>query len=201
MKKCIVLAILFLMMQNAYSQNSVILPSRHDAIGVKATALALPDFANRVQILYQHSMNVNNRLEFDLGYHYGDVFTEKQYGYRVAAVYHHVKPIVWINQKNFITDGTHKSFNGIYWYFGGGLGVGHYKNVDYIYEDYNKEGIFVQLPIEIGMDFYLPNLPLGISLDMAYDIGLNYIEQDMGFRVGLGIKYLFNIKKFGYITF
>lgn len=187
-------------MQNAYSQTKEILPASFDAIGIKATAVSSHQYANRAQIFYQKTIKGNNRLEFDLGYHSGETYSEKQNGYRVAAVYHRVMPIVWTT-KNFVTDGTHKSFNRFYWYYGGGLGVGNYNYEDFTYESYNKDGIFVQLPVELGIEYLFDKVPMCLSLDMAYDIGLNYIEQDMGLRMGLGIKYIFNVRELGVIKY
>lgn len=116
------------------------------------------------EISYQHALDLDNRLEANLGWKNGSGFT----GFRLAGLYQ------WIWQ----LDGT---FN---WYAGAGGGVANYT----IENSYNETSAFAAGNLGIEYDF---DFPLLLSLDFRPEVGFGSFDNNLEFDVALGVRYQF----------
>lgn len=119
------------------------------------------------EISYQLALGSVNRLEADLGWR-----SSKDYNsFKLTGLYQ------WVWQ---IED----TFN---WYAGAGGGLGSYK---YDSSVSNDSGSYVFLAGDIGVEYSF-DIPLLLSLDFRPEIGFSDFNDDLGFDIGIGIRYLF----------
>lgn len=116
------------------------------------------------EISYQLGLFGNNRLEFDLGLRNGNGYD----AFKLAGLYQWVLPL----------EGS------FHWYVGVGGGIG---SVDY---DNSGSDSFAFIAGDIGIEYDF-NIPLLLSLDFRPEIGFNDFNDDLGFDIGLGIRYQF----------
>ena len=120
------------------------------------------------EVSYQRGLSNGQRLEFDLGWRDGDNFD----AIKIAGLYQWVWNI-------------DKGFN---WYAGPGGGFVFVDFDDVPGRDDSDTYVFIagNIGIEYNFDF-----PLLLSLDFRPEIGLGSDDDDLGFDIGLGIRYQF----------
>lgn len=123
------------------------------------------------EISYQHGLSENNRLELDLGWqdsgHY-DAF-------RLTGLYQWVMNIE----------------SGLNWYLGAGAGLGSRGFHDHDGHDHDGDSEFFALIAgDVGLEYDF-DFPLLISLDFRPEIGFDDYSDDLGFDIGLGLRYQF----------
>lgn len=122
-----------------------------------------------VEISYQRALSSNNRLELDLGLRDDDHFN----AFQLTGIYQ------WLWH---IEDG----FN---WYAGPGLGLGFYNfDNDYPTNDASEAYFFIAGNVGIEYNF---DIPLMLSLDFRPEFGFDDYGDDVGFGIGLGVRYQF----------
>lgn len=121
------------------------------------------------EINYQRGLSDNNRLEFGLGWRssrYVDAF-------KLTGLYQWVWNIE----------------GGFNWYVGIGGGVGSYSWDRNEFPDRRSDG-FAFVAGDIGLEYNF-DIPLLISLDFRPEAGFGRYRDDLGFDVGLGVRYQF----------
>ncbi len=121
------------------------------------------------EISYQHALFNNNRIEAGLAWRSRSHFS----AIKLTALYQ------WVFELNDLADG----FN---WYVGAGGGFGSWsvKN-DYIGDD----GTFIFAAGDIGIEYKF-DFPLLLSLDFRPEIGFADFNNDLGFDIALGVRYV-----------
>ena len=119
------------------------------------------------EISYQRALSGNNRLEFDLGWRDGRDYS----AFRLAGLYQ------WV----------HSLENAFNWFVGAGGGVASYEGENSL-DNKSETGFFVAGNIGIEYAF---EIPLLISLDFRPELGFSDFTNDLGFDIGLGIRYQF----------
>jgi|SRR5690554_2124240 len=120
------------------------------------------------EINYQRHVGDNNRLEFGFAWH-----NRKHHdGIKLTGIYQ------WI----WNIDG------GFNWYAGPGAGLGIVSyDRDHFHDDRSDTYAFITGTVGIEYNF---DIPLMLSLDARPQFNLGY-NDDLGFDVGLGIRYQF----------
>ncbi len=120
------------------------------------------------EINYQHYLGGNNRIEAGLGWLTGN----KVSGFHTHGLYQWV----WHLEDRFN------------WYagVGGGLGTYSIKN-----SDNNNSNFFLFASGNVGVEYNF-DIPILISLDLRPEIGLLNYRNDVGFALGLSIRYQFD---------
>lgn len=123
------------------------------------------------EINYQHALRENNRLELGLSWH--------------SRRHHDAIKLIGIYQWVWNIEG------GFNWFAGPGVGLGNVSyNYDHHHHDYGRDSeFFAFISGAIGIEYSF-NIPLMISLDARPQLNLGY-NNDLGFDVGLGIRYQF----------
>lgn len=119
------------------------------------------------EINYQRHVGDNNRLEFGFSWH--------------NRKHHDAIKLTGIYQWIWNIDG------GFNWYAGPGAGLGIVSYDTKYYDDGSDTYAFITGTVGIEYNF---DIPLMISLDARPQFNLGY-NDDMGFDVGLGIRYQF----------
>lgn len=119
------------------------------------------------EISYQRALGSTNRLELDLGWSDNSNYD----AFRFTGLYQWVYPL-------------ENAFN---WYVGAGGGIASYEGKD-TFNNKNETGFFVAGNIGIEYTF---DIPLLISLDFRPELGFSDFTNDLGFDIGLGIRYQF----------
>jgi opacity protein-like surface antigen len=149
----------------------VIFASNSQTISKNAIGLRLGDNDGfGTELNYQRAIGDNNRLEFGLG---------------------------WRSNRNlsaFKLTGLHQWVwnidGGFNWYAGVGGGVGSIDfDDDRFGPDFDNE-TFVFVAGDIGIEYNF-DIPLLISLDFRPELGFGNYRDDLGFDVGLGLRYQF----------
>lgn len=121
------------------------------------------------EINYQRGIGDNNRLEFGLAWH-----NHKHHdGIKLTGIYQWVWNI----------DG------GFNWYAGPGAGLGLVSYDDHHNHNHGDNDSYAFLTGSLGIEYNF-DIPLMISLDARPQFNLGY-NDDLGFDVGLGIRYQF----------
>ncbi len=121
------------------------------------------------EVNYQRAIGGNNRLEFGLGWRSNSDLN----AFKLTGLYQWVWNI----------DG------GFNWYAGVGGGVGSIDfDRDFPENPDNETFIFVAGDVGIEYNF---DIPLMISLDFRPEIGFGDYRDDLGFDIGLGLRYQF----------
>lgn len=121
------------------------------------------------EINYQRGIGGNNRLEFGLGWR-----TARSYdGFKLTGLYQWVWNI----------DG------GFNWYAGAGGGIGSINWNKDPFPDRGSE-VFALAAGTVGIEYNF-DIPLILSLDFRPEIGFGSYRNDLGFDVGLGVRYQF----------
>lgn len=125
--------------------------------------------ANGIEVSYQYGMGDNVRLELDLGFDRNDAYNRLF----LAGIYQWVWNI----------DG------GFNWYAGPGAAIGMVNFESDLFDDYFDIGIGGQIGIEY--DFSSGgDVPLLLSLDFRPMYNINEYDSDLGWGLGLGIRYI-----------
>ena len=124
------------------------------------------------EISYQRAISSSNRLEFDLGWRDEDHFD----AFKLTGLYQWVFPIE----------------GGFNWYAGAGGGFGSYDGDRAWFDKHHHDhsGTFLFLAGDVGIEYNF-NIPLLLSLDFRPELGFNDFDDDLGFDIGLGIRYQF----------
>lgn len=122
------------------------------------------------EINYQRAFGENNRLEFGLGWN----SSSKANGFKLTGIYQWVWNI----------DG------GFNWYAGAGGGVGSSSYNRDEFPERDKSNTFVFIAGDVGIEYNF-DIPLLISLDFRPEIGFGDFRNDLGFDIGLGLRYQF----------
>ncbi|MCK5824178.1 MAG: hypothetical protein KAG96_02095 [Ichthyobacteriaceae bacterium] len=132
---------------------------------------------------YQHVLGSKNRLELDLGifsssYNNGNG-TVNVSGFKLTGLYQWILPV--------------PELKGFKWYFGAGISVGNnsysyykYKHVEYRNTMPSSE-MYFGIPLNIGIEYHLTQVPFNISLDYRPEIGTNFHINN---GIALGIRYI-----------
>lgn len=120
------------------------------------------------EISYQRALTENNRLELDLGWRSKDHYD----AFKLAGLYQ------WVWNLE----------GGFNWYLGAGAGIGN-RSFDRDY-DHDHGGFFALIAGDVGIEYNF-DIPLLISLDFRPEIGLDDYSDDLGFDIGLGLRYQF----------
>jgi hypothetical protein len=121
------------------------------------------------EINYQRGLSENNRLEFGLGWR----SSRNVDAFKLTGLYQWVWNIE----------------GGFNWYVGVGGGAGSVSWNRNEFPDRSSDGFaFVAGTIGIEYDF---NIPLLLSLDFRPEVGFGSYRDDLGFDVGLGLRYQF----------
>ncbi len=125
---------------------------------------------SQAEISYQQYIGGPNRLEFDLAF-FDDGYAD---GFKFTLLYQ------WV----------HAIESGFNWYAGAGGSIGardlngHFSDDD----DFN-DGVFLNLDLQLGIEYNFSEVPLQLSLDARPEFGIINDDFDMGY--GLGIRYTF----------
>tara|TARA_R110000850_G_scaffold268138_1_gene399425 strand:- start:23228 stop:23713 length:486 start_codon:yes stop_codon:yes gene_type:complete len=148
----------------------VVFASHSQMISKNAIGLRLGDNDGfGTEINYQRAIGDNNRLEFGLGW------TSNR---NVSAF-----KLTGLHQWVWNIDG------GFNWYAGIGGGVGSIDFDDDFPGDPDNE-TFVFVAGDVGIEYNF-DIPLLISLDFRPELGFGNYRDDLGFDVGLGLRYQF----------
>jgi len=128
------------------------------------------------EISYQHGLNGNNRLEFDLGFNnYHENYMNYRYNYTswgLSGLYH------WVYKLD-------SNFN---WYIGPGAKIGSW-SYDTGYNDYRySNGMFLAAAGDIGIEY---NFPVGFQLALNARPEIGLINHGTAINVGLAVRYRF----------
>lgn len=121
------------------------------------------------EVSYQRALGDDNRLEVDLGIRSGANYD----GFKITGLYQ------WV----WLLDGD---FN---WYAGVGGGLGSY-SYDNIVPGFADSDTFLFAAGNIGIEYNF-DIPLQISIDARPELGFGNYRDDLGFDVGLGVRYQF----------
>ncbi len=121
------------------------------------------------EINYQRALGGNNRLELGLGWNSNRDLN----AFKLTALYQWV----WNIEGDFN------------WYLGAGGGAGSINWDRGVFPDRRNDG-FVFIAGDIGIEYNF-NFPLLLSLDFRPELGFGKYRDDLGFDVGLGIRYQF----------
>ncbi|GGD93389.1 hypothetical protein [Planktosalinus lacus] len=121
------------------------------------------------EVNYQRAIGDNNRLEFGLGWR-SSRFVD---AFKLTGLYQWVWNI----------DG------GFNWYAGVGGGAGSYSWDRDEFPDRRSDG-FAFVAGDIGIEYNF-DIPLLVSLDFRPEAGFGNYRDDLGFDVGLGVRYQF----------
>lgn len=122
------------------------------------------------EINYQRGLSERNRLEFGLGWRssrYVDAF-------KLTGLYQWVWNIE----------------GGFNWYVGVGGGAGSVNYDRREFPDRDRSYGFAFIAGDIGLEYNF-DIPLLISLDFRPEAGFGTYRDDLGFDVGLGVRYQF----------
>ncbi|TRX35170.1 hypothetical protein FNW52_12150 [Flavobacterium sp. ZT3R18] len=131
------------------------------------------DYGLEVEITYQKMLSSKNRLEIDGGWS-SDNNTE---AFRLIGIYQWY----WKLDKD------------LFWYTGGGGGLGSWKTDDNYNNGYGDDnGIFMTFNGDIGIEYHFEDVPLQLSIDGRPGFVFNnYEKKDFSFNAGLGVRYKF----------
>lgn len=122
------------------------------------------------EVNYQRAIGGNNRLEFGLGWR----SSRKVDAFKLTGIYQWVWNIE----------------GGFNWYAGVGGGAG---SVSYDRREFPKRERsygFAFVAGDVGIEYNF-DIPLLISLDFRPEIGFGEFRDDLGFDIGLGLRYQF----------
>lgn len=120
------------------------------------------------EISYQRGLSKTNRLEIDLGMRSSDNVD----AFKLTGIYQWV----W------------KIEGGFNWYAGVGGGLGSWS---YDGPGSDDSGSFVFAAGDIGIEYNFKEAPIQLSLDARPEFGFSDYNDDLGFDIGLGIRYRF----------
>ena len=115
------------------------------------------------EISYQRGLGGNTRMELDLGWRNSDNVDV----IKLAGLYQ------WV----------FKIDKGLNWYVGAGGGIGSSSNE-------NGTNSFFFVAGDIGIEYNF-DAPILLSLDFRPEFGFSDFNDDLGFDIGLGIRYQF----------
>jgi hypothetical protein len=126
-----------------------------------------------VEITYQKILSSKNRLELNAGWSNDD----NTDALKLIGIYQWY----WNLEK------------GLYWYAGGGGGLGSWNTDDHYNTSYGEDnGIFIIINGDIGIEYHFKDIPLQLSIDGRPGFVFNnYEKNDFGFNAGLGVRYKF----------
>lgn len=121
------------------------------------------------EINYQRGLSERNRLEFGLGWR----ATRNYDAFKLTGLYQWVWNIE----------------SGFNWYVGAGGGAGSVSWDRRDFPDRRSDG-FAFVAGNIGIEYNF-DIPLLLSLDFRPEVGFGRYRDDLGFDVGLGVRYQF----------
>jgi opacity protein-like surface antigen len=120
-------------------------------------------------ISYQHGLSDLNRLEFDLGLKSHNNYS----AWALTGLYQ------WVWDLE----------GGFNWYAGAGGKIGSWSWKD-DYTGNDSDGIFMAIDGDVGIEYVWP-FGLQVSLDLRPELGLVGGTGNLGFDLGLGVRYQF----------
>jgi hypothetical protein len=122
------------------------------------------------EVNYQRAIGGNNRLEFGLGWR----SSRKVDAFKLTGIYQWVWNIE----------------GGFNWYAGVGGGAGSVSYDRREFPERERSYGFAFVAGDVGIEYNF-DIPLLISLDFRPEIGFGEFRDDLGFDIGLGLRYQF----------